>query len=171
MALSDIAEGVRSEESQQAREVAVVDRTSGTLEEVLAPHASALPCAVETAAALVEAYRSGASVGEAATAAGIVPATATKVLHRLGFEGLSPLSPLQREICRDWLSGELTRAEARELADAGDRAFALGAYVETHDPIEGAQEAIEDAAAPASDAMVEKRDALAETMTDARDLL
>lgn len=171
MSLSDIAEGVATTRSQRERGVAVVDRTSGSLASVLGEFASALPCGAEPAATLVKAYRGGQSVESAATAAGVPPVTAAKVLYRLGFEGLSPLSPLQRDICRDWLAGDLTRTEAQELADVGDRAFALGAYIETHDPIPGAEEGVEDALASSEDAMVEKRDALAETMTAASDLL
>jgi hypothetical protein len=171
MSLSEIAEGVATTDTQETRGVAVVNRTSDSLAAVLSEYAEALPVDATTAADLVEAYRSGTSVGEAATAAGLPPVTGAKVLFRLGFEGLSPLSPLQRDVCRDWLAGELTRTEARELADAGERAFTLGAYVETHDPIPGAAEAIESATATDGDAMVAKRDALAETMTDAADLL
>lgn len=171
MSLSDIAEGVATTRTQQDRGVAVVDRASESLLDVLEPFASELPCGTGTATALVGAYRKGTSVGEAAASAGIPPVTAAKVLFRLGFEGLSPLSPLQQEICRDWLAGELGRTEAQELADATDREFALAAYIETHDPIAGARDAIEDADSRSEDAMVAKRNALAETMTDARDLL
>lgn len=171
MSLSDIADGVATTQSQRNRGVAVVDRTSGSLSTVLADYASALPCGAEPASTLVKAYRGGRSVDAAAKAAGVPPVTAAKILYRLGFEGLSPLSPLQRDICRDWLGGDLTRTEAQELADAGDRAFALGAYIETHDPIPGAEEAVEDALSSSDDAMVDKRDALAETMTAASDFL
>ncbi|AOW79302.1 hypothetical protein HTSR_0092 [Halodesulfurarchaeum formicicum] len=171
MALSDIAEGVTATHAQEDRGVAVVDRTDASLSTVLAPYAESLPCGAETAATVVSTYVSGTSVGEAATAAGVAPITAAKTLHRLGFAGLSPLSPLQREICGDWLSGSLTRIEAQELADVGDRAFALGAYIETHDPIPGANETLQDTLSTDGDAMVEKRDALADTMTAASDLL
>lgn len=171
MPLSDIAEGVATTRTQQDHGVAVVDRTETPLSAVLEEYVEALPCDAETASALVEAYRGGASVGDAAIQGGVPPTTAAKTLHCLGFEGLSPLSPLQRDICRDWLAGDLTRAEARELADAGEREFALGAYLETHDPIPGVGEAIEDALSSSEDAMVEKREALAETMTEASDFL
>lgn len=171
MTLSDIAEGVATTQSQEDRGVAVVDRASESLDAVLEAYASDLSCDVETAATLVSEYRRGASVGSAAIEAEVPPIRAAKILHQIGFEGLTPLSPLQRDICRDWLAGELTRTQAQELADAGDRAFALGAYIETHDPISGVAEAVEDALSPGEDAMVEKRDVLAETMSDANDLL
>ncbi|MDZ7850002.1 MAG: hypothetical protein U5K70_04035 [Halodesulfurarchaeum sp.] len=171
MSLSDIAEGVATTRTQQDRGVAVVDRTEAPLAAVLEDVADALPCDAETASALIEAYRGGASVGDVATRGGVPPTTAAKTLHLLGFEGLSPLSPLQRDICRDWLAGDLARAEARELADASEREFALGAYVETHDPIPGAGEAIDDALSSSENAMVEKRETLAETMTAASDFL
>ncbi len=171
MSLSDIAEGVATTRTQQDRGVAVVDRTDASLSAVLEEYAPELPCDVSTAATLLSAYRGGTSVGDAAIRGGVPPITAAKTLYRLGFEGLSPLSPLQRDICRDWLAGDLTRTEAQELADAGDRAFALGAYIETHDPVPGAGDAIEDTLSSTEDAMVEKRDALAETMTAASDFL
>ncbi|MFB6086393.1 MAG: hypothetical protein ABEJ84_06255 [Halodesulfurarchaeum sp.] len=171
MSLSDIAEGVATTRSQRDRGVAVVDRTETPLSAVLDEHAEALPCDVETATTLLEAYRGGASVGDAATRGGVPPTTAAKTLHLLGFEGLSPLSPLQRDICRDWLAGDLSRTDARELVNVGEREFALGAYVETHDPLSGVGEAIEDALSSSGDAMVEKREALAETMTQASDFL
>ncbi len=171
MSLSDIAEGVATTHAQNERGVAVVDRASDSLEAALEAFASELPCDPSTATTLVRAYRGGQSVGDAGTDAGVPPVTAAKVLHRLGFEGLSPLSPLQQELCQDWLSGALSRTEAQELAGVGDRAFALGAYIETHDPIPGAREAVEDTLASSEDAMVEKREALAETMTEASDFL
>lgn len=171
MSLSDIAEGVATTRTQQDPGVAVVDRTETPLSAVLEEYAENLPCDVETASALIEAYRGGASVGDAGKRSGVPPTTAAKTLHLLGFEGLSPLSPLQRDICRDWLAGDLSRTAASELADAGEREFALGAYVETHDPIPGAGEAIEDALSSSEDAMVEKREALAETMSEASDFL
>ncbi|MFB6110589.1 MAG: hypothetical protein ABEJ60_06930 [Halodesulfurarchaeum sp.] len=170
MSLSDIARGLTTTRTQDERGVAVVDRTGTPLETILEEFAPDLPCGADPAAALVTSYLGGASVGDAATAAGVPKTTAAKALHRLGFEGLSPLSPLQRDLCADWLAGELGRIEARELAGAGDREFALGAYVQSHDPIPGANEAIEDALSTAADAMVEKRDALADTMTAAGDL-
>jgi len=70
-------------------------------------------------------------------------------------------------------------AWAREQVDIGvaDRPdsrgeFALAAYVETHEPITELAEAVRrDAAAPiAGDALVSKRDALAETMSGSADL-
>jgi hypothetical protein len=171
MSLSDIAEGVATTESQRDRGVAVVDRTDTSLADALAPFADALPCEPAAAATVVREYADGSSVGDAAVPAGVAPMTASKTLHRLGFEGLSPFSPLEREICRDWLDAELTRSEARSLIDAGETGFALGAYIETHEPIPEAADLVQDALSTDADAMVEKRDALADTMTASRDLL
>jgi hypothetical protein len=53
-----------------------------------------------------------------------------------------------------------------ELTGASDREFALAAFVATHDPVEGAAEAVESALSASGDAMVEKRDALAATLPD-----
>lgn len=171
MALSDIAEGLATTQRQRDRGVAVVDRTDRSLSAALEPFAEALPCDADTAESIVTAYAGGASVGDAATTAGVAPITASKTLHRLGFEGLSPLSPLERDICRDWLDAQISRADALELTRAADDELALAAYIETHDPLEGANETIQDALSSAADAMVEKRDALAETMTASQDLL
>lgn len=170
MTLSDIAEGVATTQTQQDRGVAVVDRTDRSVAAAIEPVADALPCDAAAAEAIVTAYAEGASVGDAANAGGVPPVTAAKTLHRLGFEGLSPLSPLARDICRDWLDAELSRADALELTQASETEFALAAYIETHEPLAGASETIQDAMSTAADAMVEKRDALAETMTASRDL-
>jgi hypothetical protein len=170
MSLSDIADGLSTTSPQEDRGVAVVDRTDASLSSLLGEFVAELPCDAEPAATLVSTYVGGGSVGDAARAADLPKTTAAKVLHRLGFEGLSPLSPLQREICADWIAGDLGRVEAQELAGVGDREFALGAYVQTHDPVPGANEAIEDALSSTEDAMVQKRDALADTMTAAGDL-
>jgi hypothetical protein len=170
MALSDIAEGLATTQSQEDRGVAVVDRTDRSLADALSPFDADLPCDAETAAALVDAYTGGGSIGDAATAAGVPPMTASKVLHRLGFEGLSPLSPLGRDILQDWLDAELTRADALALTDTSEETFALAAYIETHDPLPGAGEAIQAVGSTDADAMVEKRDALADTMTATQDL-
>lgn len=171
MGLSDIAEGLATTQRQEDRGVALVDRTDRPLAERLEPYEADIPCDASAAATLVSAYAGGESVGDAARTAGVPPVTASKTLFRLGFEGLSPLSPLGREICRDWLRAELSRTEAIELAGVGERAFALGAYLETHEPLPEATETVQDALSTDEDAMVEKRDALAETMTASRDLL
>ncbi|MCG1004285.1 MULTISPECIES: hypothetical protein [Halobacterium] len=167
MGLADIAEGVTVTTRQRERGVASVDRTTESLASRLTAFDDDLPVAAEAAAAMAEAYAGGASVGDAADEAGVAPTTAAKALHRLGFEGLSPFSPLQREMLDDWLAAECSRADALELTAASEREFALAAYVATHEPIEGAAEAVESALSNAEDAMVEKRDALAATLPDA----
>lgn len=170
MALSDIAEGIATTRTQEDRGVAVVDRTDQSIASVLAQYSGALPCDPDVAATLVTEYTAGASVGDAAAAAGIPPVTASKALHRLGFEGLSPLSPLGREIVDDWLEGSISRSDALALADTTEREFALAVYLQTHDPIPGAAEAVQDSQSTDADAMVEKRDALSDTMTASQDL-
>lgn len=166
MGLADIAEGVTVTTRQRERGVASVDRTGESLAAQLAALDGDLPVDADVAASLAEAYSGGASVGDAASEAGVPPTTAAKALHRLGFEGLSPLSPLQRDVLDDWLTGECSRADAVELTGAGDREFALAAYVATHEPVEGAAEAVDGALSTSRDAMVEKRDALAATLPD-----
>ncbi len=166
MGLADIAAGLETTTEQEDRGVASVDATARSLAAALAEHADALPCGPDAAAELTEAFASGATVGEAAEAAGVPPVTAAKTLHRVGVEGVCPLAPTGRRIVRDWLGGELTRADAMALADADTAEFALAAYVETHDRIEGARRAVENALARDGNAMVEKRDALADAMVD-----
>ncbi|MEF8783795.1 MAG: hypothetical protein V5A39_12615 [Haloarculaceae archaeon] len=144
MGLADIAAGMEVTTEQRDRGVATVDRTDGALVERLTPHEEKLPCAAETAATVVERYAGGESVGAAARAAGAAPMTAAKVLHLLG-ESVNPLGPTGREIVRGWLAGELSRADAVELARATETEFALAVYVETHDSLTDACAAVEDA--------------------------
>jgi len=166
MALSDIAAGLEVTTEQRERGVAAVDDTGADLAARLAPYAADLPCDAGSAATVVRAYTSGRSVGDCARRAGVAPATAAKALHLLGVEGVCPLSPAGRAIVRDWLAGELSRTEARRLADAGEPAFALAAFVETHEPLAGAREAVEGELAPA-----DHGDALADARSDLDELV
>ncbi|MFB6070340.1 MAG: hypothetical protein ABEJ76_04890 [Halanaeroarchaeum sp.] len=170
MGLSEIAAGLAVTEDQRDRGVATVDRTAPTLNAAVARYAEDLPCEAETAAMLVDDYAGGASVGEAAAAAGLAAVTAAKTLHLLGFEGLSPLSPLGRDVLRDWLAAEIGRADARALAGASEVEFALATFVETHAPLSGAAERVTTALQPGASATVEKRDALADTMSGVDEL-
>jgi hypothetical protein len=132
--LEEIAAGIEVVEYQRDRGVATTDGTGATLVDRLEAAAEPLPCTPEAAATILETHAAGTSVGGSARKAGVVPITAAKVLHRCGADGVSPLSPTEREILRDWLAGELSRSEARALTDAGEAEFALATYVETHDP-------------------------------------
>jgi hypothetical protein len=170
MGLSDIAAGLVTVEHQENRGVAVVDRTDASLRHAIEPFVDELPCAGAAAVTIVESYTSANSVGDAATEAGVPPVTAAKTLHLLGFDGLSPISPLGRDVLGDWLDAEISRVDALALTDASEAEFALAAYIETHPPLEGAAERIRDASSSTADAMVEKRDALADTMSDATTL-
>lgn len=170
MGLSEIADGLAVTERQRERGVATVDRTRPTLNAAVAEYADALPVDASAAARLVEAYRGGASVGDAAATAGVPAVTAAKTLHRLGFEGLSPLSPLGRDVLRDWLDAEIARTTAVDLTGATEAEFALAAFIETHDPIPGAAEAMATALQREGNAAVAKRDALADTMSGVADL-
>lgn len=170
MGLADIAEGVSVTEQQRERGVATVDRTAPTLNAALARYEDDLPCSATLAARLVESYAAGASVGAAATAAGLPAVTTAKTLHLLGFEGLSPLSPLGRDILRDWLAGEIGRTDALELSGASESAFSLAAFVETHDPLPDAAERLSTALQETENATIDKRDAMADTMSGVADL-
>ena len=172
MGLSDIAAGVEVTAEQRDRGVPTVDDTGVDLRARLAARADDLPCSPAAAETVLETYSAGTSVGECATEAGVAPMTASKVLHRCGASGVSPLSPDARRVVRDWIAGDLSRADAVALARASEAEFALAAYVETHDPVPSLAEAYEVTRAPtgSANASVDKRDALAETMSDVTDL-
>jgi hypothetical protein len=144
MGLSDIAAGVEVTAAQRDRGVASVDRTEASLAERLAACEAALPTDADRAAAVIERYAAGGSVAQAAAAADVPSVTAAKTLHLVG-ESVSPLGPQGREIVRDWIAGDLSRSEALELTRASPAAFALSAYVETHEPIAAARDAVQGA--------------------------
>ena len=149
MTLEEIAAGIEVTAEQDARGVAAVDETGEALVERLRSHAEALPCTPDAAATVVEAHTAGTSVGESAREAGVAPVTAAKALHRCGVSGVTPLSPVAREVVRDWLAGELPRADAVELTGATEAEFALGSYVESHDPDPELSAAVADVGSPA----------------------
>ncbi|WP_256295846.1 DUF7858 family protein [Haloarchaeobius salinus] len=171
MGLADIADGLCVTTEQRDRGVAVADDTGSDLPGRLAEYADDLPCSVEAAAAVVDAYVGGSAVDTAGHEAGVAPTTAAKVLHLLGLEGVSPVSPQGRALVRDWLSGELSRTDARALSGASEREFALAAFVESHEPLPGAEDVVADVFSRSDDASVAKRDVLAETMSGADDFL
>lgn len=164
MALSDIAAGVEVTAEQRERGVAAVDDTAASLADRLEAFEDDLPCSSDEAATLVEAYAGGRSVGNAARVAGLAPATGAKALHLLG-EPVRPLSPTAREVVRDWLDARVSRSEALALTGLDEAEFMLGAYVETHDPLSGAREAVEGALDVGGD------DPLADARSDLGDLL
>ena len=165
MGLDDLAAGLEVTHEQRERGVAAVDRTDGSLAARLAPHEDDLPCSAPAAATLVEEYAAGTSVGTAARAAGVPPMTGAKTLHLLG-EAVSPVGPLGREVVRDWIAGDLARAEAEELARLSPAAFALAAYVETHDPLPEARAAVEGVLTVGGDAAAAKQDHLGDALRD-----
>jgi len=143
MALSDIAAGLSVTTSQRERGPTTFDSTDAPLSERLADFEDDLPCGREGAATLLRHYYDGESVGAAADEAGLAPMTGAKALHLLGVDGLTPLSPLARDIVGDWLDGRLSRSEAFELAGVGETEFVLGAFVESHEPIPGARAVVD----------------------------
>lgn len=171
MGLADIASGVKVTSEQHDRSVAAIDATDASLADRLAPFADDLPCTAGTAVTLIESYVGGSSVGDSSYAAGLAPVTGAKTLHLLG-EPIAPLSPMGRRVVREWIDADCTRAEALELAHASEAEFALAVFVETHEPLAGAREALEPVFMPesAKRPTVTKRDVLAETMSDASEL-
>jgi len=170
MGLSEIAADLAVTAEQRDTGIATVDSTDGALAERLASVADDLPCGAGAAADVVDAYADGASVGGAGEAAGVPPITAAKTLHLVGVDGVCPLAPMAREIVGDWLAGELSRSEARELTGASTTEFLLTAFLETHEPIPAARTAVEPTLGP-GDAALSTDDHLAETMTDATEFL
>lgn len=161
MSLEDIAESAGTTTTRQCvRGVATVDGRDGSTADRLAQFSEELPCDPAAAAAVLRSHGRGTPIDESANVANLAPVTAAKTLHRLGVEGVCPLSPTARAILRDWLDGELPRSDALTLTGASETAFALATYVETHDPIEGATEVVGTTAALRGDAMVAKRDEL-----------
>jgi hypothetical protein len=144
MALSEIAAGLELTAEQRDRGVATADGTGASLAERLAPYAGALPCEELAAAAVVEAYAEGASVGRAAAVADVPKTAAAKTLYLLG-EPVDPLTPTARGVIEEFLDGEIGRTEARTLANVGNCEFALGVYVATHEPITEAESVVADA--------------------------
>jgi hypothetical protein len=170
MGLSDIAAGIEITERQEERGVPTVDATQSDLVSRLSAHAEALPCTPEAAATVLKTHSTGTSVGDSAREAGVAPMTAAKVLHRCGVAGVSPLAPTARRVVRDWLSGDVSRADALALSGADEAEFALQAYIETHDAVPELADAVEGVLEPEANASVAKRDALGETMSSVRDL-
>jgi hypothetical protein len=165
MVLAEIAAGIEVTAEQRDRGVAEADDTDAPLEARLERFDGRLPCSPAATAALVEAYLGGASIDRAAAVAGVPETTAAKALYLLG-EPIDPLTPTAKRVLEDWLAGDLSRTEARRLAGVGDAAFALGAYVATHEPIEGADEAVAEAAPVPTD-----EDPLSDARSDLEDLI
>lgn len=164
MGLSEIAADLTITESQEPTGVAVVDETATDLESGLEQFAGELPRTPAMAADVIEAYVGGAPVDEAGRQAGVPPMTAAKILHLVGFDGLTPLTPTGNKILDDWLGARLSRSEAIELTSATPAEFELATYMATTEPIPGAREVVESTvdAALASDP-------LADTRSDATD--
>lgn len=165
MGLSEIAAGIEVTAEQREHGVAAADETETSLAERLAPFDERLPCSPEVAATLFEAYVGGASIGRAAAVARVPETTAAKTLYRLG-EPIDPLTPTASRVLDDWLAGELSRTEAKTLSGLGETEFALGAYIETHDPIDGAKTVLAETAS-----VPNTEDPLSDARSDLGDLM
>lgn len=171
MALEDIAATVGTTTTRQHEcGVAAVDETDRSLAERLGAFEDDLPCEPHAAATVLWTHRRGTPIAESARMANVAPVTAAKALHRLGVEGVCPLAPTARKIVRDWLHGELTRADAVALTGGNDAEFALASYVETHEPLDGVKTLTSECGGVSGDAMVAKRDQLEDAVGDGLDL-
>ena len=164
MTLSEIAAGIEVTTEQYDRGIATGDETGAELDERLAEFESRLPCSASEAAELIEAYTEGASIGRAAAVASLPKTTAAKALYLLG-EPIDPLTPTATRVLEDWLAGELSRTEAKTLAGVGDDEFALGTYVATHEPIDGAESVVAGAVS------ISDEDPLLDARSDLGDLI
>ncbi len=165
MGLSEIAAGIEVTTAQRERGVATADETDTSLAEKLASFDERLPCTPPAAATLIEAYIEGASIARAAAVAEIPKTEAAKTLYLLG-EPIDPCTPTASRILDDWLAGKLSRTDAKTLCGLDESEFALGTYIVTHEPIEGAETAIAD-----STSMSAKEDPLSDARSDLSDLI
>lgn len=165
MPLSEIAAGIETVTEQDDRGVAAVDATDGRLSDRLATAAEELPCSAATAATVVESYDGGASVADAAEAAGIASITAAKLLYRSGVAAVTPSDAAGYEAVQQWLAGDLGRDDALALTDWDEETFALAAYTETHDPVPELVEAVAAVRTPDGNESVRKRDRLADAVS------
>ena len=169
MGLKDIAKGVEVVESQERREVAVLDGASESLAEWLSGVAAELPCSTARAAALARSYADGASVERASEVADVTPTVAAKTLHLLGFERVVDVDPADRRTVRRWIDGDVDRTDVQRRCGLDEKTFALAVFVETRDPVRGGRGVVESACTDSAASAGPNR-ALRETMSDPTDL-
>jgi|GEM_PF-423496 len=169
MALADIAEGIRSVEKQQHRDVAVVDAAGTSLADRLETCASDLPCSPPEAASLARQFAGGAPVERCAETVGVTRTVAVKTLHLLGFSGVVTVDRDDRTVVRRWIDGEIDRTTVRRRTGLDESTFALAVYVETHEPLAAAQAVLDPARTTTDGDPTDQQRALQETMSDPTD--
>jgi|APHM01.1.fsa_nt_gi hypothetical protein len=132
MGLTEIAEGLEITTRQHERTIHPVDDTVTDLSARLQTHAESLPCSPETARDVLQVYAQEMAVPPAAEAADVSSVTVTKLLHRCGVDGLSPLSEKDNEVLADWLNGVESRSAILDDETIDERGFALATYLQTH---------------------------------------
>lgn len=170
MSLADIAEGVRSVETQHTRDVAIVDAVNESLADRLEGFASDLPCSPTQADRLARQFGAGESIESCAETVGVTRTNAARTLHLLGFAGVITVDPVDREIIKQWINGEIDRITANRRTDLDKSRFALAVYVETHEPLTETRAAIEPTVSLSENIQTDRRRALDETMADSTDL-
>ena len=132
MGLSEIAEGLEITTRQHERNIQPVDDTVTDLTARLQTHAESLPCSPETARDVLQVYAQEMTVPRAAEAADVSSVTVTKLLHRCGVDGLSPLSERGTNVLTEWLNGAASRSAILDHETIDEREFALATYLQTH---------------------------------------
>jgi hypothetical protein len=80
------------------------------------------------------------------------------------------VDPVDREIIKQWINGEIDRTTANRRTDLERSRFALAVYVETHEPLTEDQAAIEPTISLSENIQSDRRRVLNETMADPTDL-
>lgn len=170
MPLADIAEGVRSVETQHTRNVALIDAAITSLTDRLEQFASDLPCSPRTASQVARQFKGGDSIEAVAEAVGVTRTDPVRTLDLLGFAGVITVDSVDRTIIRRWIEGTIDRTTAHRRTDLDNSTFALAVYVETHETLAEAGAAIEPTVSPSERIHSDRRHALNETMADLADL-
>lgn len=157
-------------ETQHTRDVAVVDAANESLADRLEDCASDLPCSPTAASHLARQFRAGESIEACAETVGVTRTNAARTLHLLGFAGVITVDPVDREIIKQWINGEIDRTTATRRTDLERSRFALAVYVETHEPLTEDQAAIEPTISLSENIQSDRRRVLNETMADPTDL-
>lgn len=134
MALSDIAAELEFTIKQEEQGVPTSTNQIQSLREQLRCCEDDLPCDVKAAEILLEQYRQGVSISDAAIAADLPETIATITLFLLG-QSVEPLSSNTNKIIKDWVDGSISTREAERAVGENEIEFAIAAFIATHEPL------------------------------------